>query len=147
MFHRCERRGGQRADSTAGFAGSVTGLAMNQHTDSAGRPMVIRGGLVLDATGFLGATDIVVRDGAIAALGPSGMAAPDDAVAQDLASPVHVGKEPFEGADPLGHLLRVLRPACSAKARPDAEAEPVRAEIDRLLDGAGVDPGQAAQRQ
>ena len=44
---------------------------MNQDTDSAGRPMVIRGGLVLDATGFLGATDILVRDGTIVALGAS----------------------------------------------------------------------------
>ena len=44
---------------------------MNQDSDSAGRPMVIRGGLVLDATGFLGATDIVVRDGTIVALGAS----------------------------------------------------------------------------
>ena len=45
--------------------------------------MVIRGGLVLDATGFLGATDIVVRDGTIVALGPPGMPAPDDAVIID----------------------------------------------------------------
>ena len=56
---------------------------MNQDTDSAGRPMVIRGGLVLDATGFLGATDIVVRDGTIVALGPPGMPAPDDAAVID----------------------------------------------------------------
>ncbi len=46
---------------------------MNQDDDGAGRTMVIRGGLVLDATGFLGATDIVVRDGTIVALGPPGM--------------------------------------------------------------------------
>ena len=56
---------------------------MNQDTDSAGRPMVIRGGLVLDATGFLGATDIVVRDGTIVALGPPGIPAPDDAAIID----------------------------------------------------------------
>ena len=56
---------------------------MNQDDDGAGRPMVIRGGLVLDATGFLGATDIVVRDGTIAALGPPGIASPDDAVIID----------------------------------------------------------------
>ena len=56
---------------------------MNQDTDSAGRPMVIRGGLVLDATGFLGATDILVRDGTIVALGPPGMPAPDDAAIID----------------------------------------------------------------
>jgi 5-methylthioadenosine/S-adenosylhomocysteine deaminase len=56
---------------------------MNEDTDSARRPMVIRGGLVLDATGFLGAADIVVRDGTIVALGPSGMPAPDDAATID----------------------------------------------------------------
>src|SRR3981189_1468590 len=56
---------------------------MNQDSGSAGGPMVIRGGLVLDATGFLGATDIVVRDGTITALGPPGIAAPGDAVVID----------------------------------------------------------------
>ena len=40
---------------------------MNQDTDSARRPMVIRGGLVLDATGSLGAMDILVHDGMIVA--------------------------------------------------------------------------------
>src|SRR3954453_22918044 len=56
---------------------------MNQDDDDARRPMVIRGGLVLDATGFLGATDIVVRDGTIATLGPPGIAVPDDALVID----------------------------------------------------------------
>src|SRR4029077_18266726 len=37
------------------------------------------GGLVLDAGGFLGATDILVRDGTILAIGAPGMPAPDDA--------------------------------------------------------------------
>ena len=56
---------------------------MNQDDDGTGRPMVIRGGLVLDATGFLGATDIVVRDGTIAAIGPLGIPLPDGAVIID----------------------------------------------------------------
>jgi cytosine/adenosine deaminase-related metal-dependent hydrolase len=43
------------------------------------RPQVIRGGLVLDATGFLGPTDILIRNGTIVAIGAPGMAAPDDA--------------------------------------------------------------------
>lgn len=43
------------------------------------RPLVIRGGLVLDATGFLGPADLLVQGGAIAAIGAPGMQAPDEA--------------------------------------------------------------------
>jgi len=47
------------------------------------RPMVIRGGVVLDAERWLGAVDILVRDGTILALGAPGMPAPEDAVVVD----------------------------------------------------------------
>jgi 5-methylthioadenosine/S-adenosylhomocysteine deaminase len=43
------------------------------------RPQVIHGGLVLDSEGYLGPRDILVIDGLIVAIGPHGMAAPDDA--------------------------------------------------------------------
>src|SRR3954463_8755405 len=43
------------------------------------RDAVIRGGLVLDPTGFLGPTDILVREGTIFAVGAPGMPVPDDA--------------------------------------------------------------------
>src|SRR5690348_13931651 len=43
------------------------------------RDAVIRGGLVLDAIGYLGAADIVVRDGVILAIGTPGMPVPDGA--------------------------------------------------------------------
>jgi guanine deaminase len=43
------------------------------------RPAVIRGGVVLDATGWLGAMDILVTDGKIAAIGQPGMAGPQGA--------------------------------------------------------------------
>jgi guanine deaminase len=58
---------------------------MTQHNDIPSRPTVIRGGLVLDATRFLGAADILVRDGAIVAVGAPGMEAPADAVVIDAA--------------------------------------------------------------
>lgn len=41
--------------------------------------LIIRGGLVLDAADYLGAADILVRDGRIESVGPPGMAAPDGA--------------------------------------------------------------------
>lgn len=43
------------------------------------RPLIIRGGLVLDATTYLGAKDILVHDGTIASIGEPGLPAPDDA--------------------------------------------------------------------
>ncbi|MEJ0017852.1 MAG: amidohydrolase family protein [Acetobacteraceae bacterium] len=49
------------------------------------QPLVIRGGLVLDATGYLGPTDILVQDGTIVAIGAPGMPAPDDAKVVDAA--------------------------------------------------------------
>ena len=55
---------------------------MNEATPNPRRPLIIRGGLVLDATGFVGAADILVRDGVIDSVGP-GIAAPDDAAAVD----------------------------------------------------------------
>ena len=48
-------------------------------TDDALRPLAIRGGLVLDATGFLGPADILVQNGTIVTVGAPGMPAPDDA--------------------------------------------------------------------
>jgi len=47
------------------------------------RPMVIRGGLVLDATEYLGAMDILVHDGMIVAIGAPGMPVPDGAAIID----------------------------------------------------------------
>lgn len=48
-------------------------------TDDTRRPLAIRGGLVLDATGFLGPADILVQRGKIAAIGAPGMPVPGDA--------------------------------------------------------------------
>jgi guanine deaminase len=45
--------------------------------------MVIRGGLVLDATGFLGATDILIENGVIVAIGSPGMPVPEAAATID----------------------------------------------------------------
>ncbi len=56
---------------------------MNQDTLDPRRPLIIRGGLVLDATGFLGASDILVRDGVIVSVGAAGMPAPEDAATID----------------------------------------------------------------
>ncbi|HET7881043.1 MAG TPA: amidohydrolase [Acetobacteraceae bacterium] len=56
---------------------------MNDGTHDPHRPLVIRGGLVLDASGFTGAADILVQDGTIVAVGTPGMAAPDDAAIVD----------------------------------------------------------------
>jgi 5-methylthioadenosine/S-adenosylhomocysteine deaminase len=47
-------------------------------TEDPRRPVVIRGGLVLDATGFLGPADILVQYGNIVAIGAPGMTVPDD---------------------------------------------------------------------
>jgi guanine deaminase len=47
------------------------------------RPQVIRGGLVLDPSGFFGPADLLVRAGVIAAVGVPGMPAPEDATAID----------------------------------------------------------------
>src|SRR6478672_1245802 len=56
---------------------------MNEDTGDLRRPLVIRGGLVLDAERFLGAADVLVQDGAIAAIGAPGMEAPDGALVID----------------------------------------------------------------
>jgi 5-methylthioadenosine/S-adenosylhomocysteine deaminase len=48
-------------------------------TEDPRRPVAIRGGLVLDATGFLGPADILVQYGNIVAIGAPGMPVPDDA--------------------------------------------------------------------
>jgi cytosine/adenosine deaminase-related metal-dependent hydrolase len=47
------------------------------------RPMVFRGGLVLDATEYLGTMDILVHDGMIVAIGAPGMPVPDGAAIID----------------------------------------------------------------
>jgi 5-methylthioadenosine/S-adenosylhomocysteine deaminase len=56
---------------------------VNQDTQDPRRPLIIRGGLVLDATDFLGASDILVRDGVIVSVGAAGMPAPEDAATID----------------------------------------------------------------
>jgi 5-methylthioadenosine/S-adenosylhomocysteine deaminase len=56
---------------------------VNQDTQDTRRPLIIRGGLVLDATDFLGASDILVRDGVIVSVGAAGMPAPEDAMTVD----------------------------------------------------------------
>ncbi|HTI79259.1 MAG TPA: amidohydrolase family protein [Acetobacteraceae bacterium] len=48
-------------------------------TEDLHRPLAIRGGLVLDATGFLGPADLLVQHGNIAAIGAPGMPIPDHA--------------------------------------------------------------------
>jgi guanine deaminase len=49
------------------------------------RPVIIRGGLVADPVSGVAAADILLRDGMIAAIGPHGMAAPEDAETIDAA--------------------------------------------------------------
>ena len=56
---------------------------MSAPDDIGGRPIVMRGGLVLDAAQFLGRADVLIRNGLIAAVGAAGMGAPDDAVTID----------------------------------------------------------------
>jgi 5-methylthioadenosine/S-adenosylhomocysteine deaminase len=56
---------------------------VNEDMDILHRPMVIRGGLVLDATEYLGPTDILVHDGMIVAIGAPGMPVPDGAAIID----------------------------------------------------------------
>ena len=56
---------------------------MNEDMGDARRPLIIRGGLVLDADRFLGAADVLVQDGVVVAIGEPGMAAPDGAPAED----------------------------------------------------------------
>jgi guanine deaminase len=56
---------------------------MSLDAETTHRAMLIRGGLVLDATGFLGPTDILVDGGTIVAIGAPGMPAPDDATIID----------------------------------------------------------------
>jgi len=56
---------------------------VNEETQDAHRPLIIRGGLVLDAAGFLGEADILVQSGVIIAIGARGMPAPDDAAVID----------------------------------------------------------------
>ncbi len=47
------------------------------------RPLIVRGGLVLDGEAFLGPADILVQNGRIAAVGPPGLLAPDGAALVD----------------------------------------------------------------
>jgi 5-methylthioadenosine/S-adenosylhomocysteine deaminase len=56
---------------------------VNEDMDVLHRPIVIRGGLVLDATEYLGAMDILVHDGMIVAIGAPGMPVPDGAAIID----------------------------------------------------------------
>src|SRR5262249_39092706 len=49
------------------------------------RDVIIRGGLVLDATGYLGPTDVLLRDGCILSIGAPGMPAPEGAETIDAA--------------------------------------------------------------
>jgi guanine deaminase len=56
---------------------------MNEDIGDAHRPLIIRGGLVLDAERFLGAADVLVQDGVVVTIGEPGMAAPEDALAID----------------------------------------------------------------
>ena len=65
------------------------------------RPMVFRGGLVLDATEYLGTMDILVHDGMIVAIGAPGMPVPDGAAIIDASRRlVHPG---LENAHTHGH--------------------------------------------
>jgi guanine deaminase len=52
---------------------------MTEDTRDVGRPLIIRGGLVLDAERILGAVDVLVQDGVVVTIGEPGMAAPEDA--------------------------------------------------------------------
>ena len=56
---------------------------MNEDAEDPLRPLVIRGGVVLDAPGFLGPTDLLVLNGTIVAVGAPGMAAPEGAAVID----------------------------------------------------------------
>ena len=56
---------------------------MNEDMGDARRPLIIRGGLVLDADRFLGAADVLVQDGVVVTIGEPGMDAPDGARAID----------------------------------------------------------------
>jgi 5-methylthioadenosine/S-adenosylhomocysteine deaminase len=56
---------------------------MNEDIGDARRPLIIRGGLVLDAERYLGAADVLVRDGAVVTIGDPGMAAPEGALEVD----------------------------------------------------------------
>src|SRR5262245_60555614 len=46
-------------------------------TGDTSRPLIIRGGMVLDPVAWLGPADILVQSGAIVAVGAPGMAAPE----------------------------------------------------------------------
>jgi guanine deaminase len=52
-------------------------------TEDSARPMLIRGGVVLDAAGWLGAVDILIVSGIIAAVVQPGMVAPEGALEID----------------------------------------------------------------
>jgi guanine deaminase len=56
---------------------------MNEESHDPRRPLVIRGGLVLDASDFLGGADVLVQDGTIVAAGAPGMPVPDGAAVVD----------------------------------------------------------------
>jgi 5-methylthioadenosine/S-adenosylhomocysteine deaminase len=56
---------------------------MQQEVADTHRPLLIRGGLVLDAARFLGAADLLVQGGIIVAVGAPGLEAPDSALVID----------------------------------------------------------------
>src|SRR5215469_9848716 len=56
---------------------------MNDESHDPRRPLAIQGGLVLDASDFLGGVDVLVQDGIIVAVGARGMPAPDGAAIVD----------------------------------------------------------------
>ena len=56
---------------------------MNEGTGDVRRPLIIRGGLVLDAERFHGAADVLVQDGVVVTIGEPGMAAPEGSLAID----------------------------------------------------------------
>jgi 5-methylthioadenosine/S-adenosylhomocysteine deaminase len=58
-------------------------VEVNEEAQDKNRPLIIRGGLVLDAADFLGDADILVHNGVILAIGARGMPAPDDAAVID----------------------------------------------------------------
>jgi guanine deaminase len=56
---------------------------MIEDMGDARRPLIIRGGLVLDAERFLGAADVLVQGGLVVTIGEPGMTAPEGALAID----------------------------------------------------------------
>ena len=59
------------------------GWSMDEGMAGVRRPLIIRGGLVLDAEQYLGAADVLVQDGLVVAIGAPGMEAARDAMVID----------------------------------------------------------------